>query len=212
MLYTNTVTGEVHELIHSLQKKASLSDFFLVGGTGLALQIGHRRSDYIDLFSLHDFDVDQLQKMLETEYNYQTDYAAKNTLKGAISGIKVDLITHAYKMIRPVETTMSISLASREDISAMKVNAIANDGTRSKDFIDIYFILEEFDVDAILRYFSSKYDLRNSFHALKSLQYFDDVDLNEWPEMVREKDLTWDRVTSRIEDACREYIHKNQGD
>jgi len=38
------------------------------------------------------------------------------------------------------------------------------------------------------------------------------ADRNEWPEMILGKDLTWDRVTSLIEDACREYIHKNQGD
>ncbi|MFO7933222.1 MAG: nucleotidyl transferase AbiEii/AbiGii toxin family protein [Bacteroidales bacterium] len=205
MLYINTVTEGVHELILSLQQKSDLRDFFLVGGTGLALQIGHRRSDDIDLFSLQGFDVDYMQKLLESEYNYQTDHSAKNTLKGVISGIKVDLITHPYRMILPVATTGSIRLASKEDISAMKVNAIANDGTRSKDFIDIYFLLEEMDINTLLHNFSLKYDLRNSFHALKSIQYFDDVDLNEWPELIREKDLTWDRITSRIEDACRKY-------
>ena len=66
-------------------------------------------------------------------------------------------------MILPVATTGSIRLASKEDISAMKVNAIANDGTRSRDFIDIYFLLEEMDINTLLQNFSLKYDLRNSF-------------------------------------------------
>lgn len=209
MLHTNTVPGEVHELILSLQQDPVLKDFFLVGGTGLALQIGHRRSDDIDLFCQNDFEVNLIQQELESGYGFRTDFSAKNTLKGSVAGIKVDLLAHTYKMIRPVITVSTIRLASIDDISAMKINAIANDGTRPKDFIDVYFLLEEIDIHHIFQNFSEKYELRSSFHALKSLQYFDEVNLDEWPDMIREKNLTWKRVTSRISDACREYIPKN---
>lgn len=56
MLHTNTVTGEVLRAIRKLQEKSYLEEFYLVGGTGLALQIGHRKSDDIDLFTHNDFD------------------------------------------------------------------------------------------------------------------------------------------------------------
>lgn len=80
----------------------SLSDFFLVGGTALALQIGHRVSIDIDLFTIKDFDENGMLTTLEKQYNFNQTYQDKNTLKGEIDGIKVDLISHAYPSIKPL--------------------------------------------------------------------------------------------------------------
>ncbi len=81
----------------------------------------------------------------------------------------------------------------------MKLNAITGNGTRSKDFIDIYFILKQFFVKEILEFYKTKYKSRNSFHVVKNLNYFDDIDVQDWPEMLLEKQLTIEKVQQTIE-------------
>ena len=76
-----------------------LKDFFLVGGTALALQIGHRISIDIDFFAQTSFDTNEMLAELEDRYGFQMDFQAKNTLKGVIEGVKVDLIAHNYPLV-----------------------------------------------------------------------------------------------------------------
>lgn len=58
MLYKNSfiISPDTFKLIQELQSLPELKDFYLVGGTSLALQIGHRNSIDIDLFCNNDFD------------------------------------------------------------------------------------------------------------------------------------------------------------
>ncbi len=69
----------------------------------------------------------------------------------------------------------SFRLASIEDISAMKLNAIAHSGQRLKDFWDIYFLLEKMPLSQMLAAYEIKYPSSNSMVALKALTYFDDI-------------------------------------
>ncbi|MDT8402477.1 MAG: nucleotidyl transferase AbiEii/AbiGii toxin family protein [Bacteroidales bacterium] len=100
----------------------------------------------------------------------------------------------------------TIRFASIRDIAAMKVNAVLNDGTRIKDFIDIYYLLETYSMEDILTFFSNKYKLRNSLHALKSLTYFQKENLSDWPVIIANDKLSWKQICQRIEVACRHYI------
>lgn len=206
MLHTKTVTREVLRLIRKLQEKQYLEDFYLVGGTGLALQIGHRKSDDIDLFTNNDFDNNWLLEKLEADFGFEADQIEKNTLKGTIHDIKVDLLSHNYTLLDQIQNIEEIRIASVKDIAAMKVNAVSNDGTRIKDFIDIYYLLESYSIEDILTFFTNKYKLRNSLHALKSLTYFEEVNLSDWPDIIENDKLTWKEVCHRIEAACTQYI------
>jgi len=206
MLHREAVNEPVLELIYTLMKESFLQDFFLVGGTGLALQIGHRKSDDIDLFTINDFDQERLLERLEAEFNFSMDYIENNTIKGFIDDVKVDILSHKYPLIKPVCEIEGIQIASVQDISAMKVNAISNDGTRIKDFVDLYFLLQEHGIGQLLDSYQAKYALRNVLHALKSLNYFDEVETEDWPVIVRETGLSWERVKKVIDRACKQYF------
>ncbi|MDD2632114.1 MAG: nucleotidyl transferase AbiEii/AbiGii toxin family protein [Bacteroidales bacterium] len=198
MLHTETVDGATLELIRQLQADPVLEGFVLVGGTALSLQIGHRISIDIYFFTRNDFDAQQLLQHLEQKYQFREQYRHINTLKGIVNGVFVDFITHNYHMIKPNEHIEKITMASRPDIAAMKVNAIAGNGTRVKDFVDIYFLLKEFSFSEIISFYKLKYNGRNDFHAIKSLTYFDDVNEAEWPRMVLEKDLTLKKLKETL--------------
>ena len=206
MLHTNTVTAEVLQLIRKLQEKSYLEEFYLVRETGLALQIGHRKSDDIDLFTNNDFDNNKVLERLEEDFEFQADQVEKNTIKGTVHGIKVDLLSHKYTLLDQIQNLEQIRIASVRDIAAMIVNAVSNDGTRIKDFIDIYFLLEIYSLEDILTFFSKKYKLRNSLHALKSLTYFQEVNLSDWPVIITNDKLSWKEICNRIEAACRQYV------
>ncbi|MEN8157895.1 MAG: nucleotidyl transferase AbiEii/AbiGii toxin family protein [Bacteroidota bacterium] len=208
MLQRETVSGKVLDLIIELQEKTYLKDLFLVGDTGLALQIGHRESVDIDLFTTENFNQEGLLEALEADFGFNLDFIENNTLKGSVEGVKVDILSHKYGMVKPVNTIENIRLASVQDIAAMKVNAISNDGTRVKDFIDIYFLLKGNTIADILTYYSNKYELRNPLHALKSLNYFDDVVTDDWPVIIGEKGLTWKKVMQAIDKACIKFTSK----
>lgn len=206
MLQKEAIQPGTLQLLKALQADGMFAQFHLAGGTGLALQLGHRLSVDLDLFSLTPFDNDFYLEYLEKNYQFALDYSAISTLKGSIGGVKVDFISHSYKLLLPVLETEQIRIYSLADIAAMKVNAIAGNGTRAKDFVDLYFLLELYSVPQILEFYQIKYNYRNLFHALKSLNYFDEVDLSDWPVLISKRNITWDIVKALIDKHCREYM------
>ena len=204
-MHKETVTESTLELIKKLQAHNSLKDFNLVGGTALALHLGHRISIDIDLFSENPFDANKLSETLEKDFGFEQESVEENTLKGSIEGVKVDFITHAYKQIEAPVVEEEVRLASIKDITAMKVNAICNSGERVKDFVDIYFLLKRKNMSEIIDDYSDKYSQRNPAHAVKSLNYFGDVDLSDWPNILEEKNLKWENVKNKITSSIVNY-------
>jgi len=170
-----------------------------VGGTALALLYGHRKSADIDLFTNSDFDALGLLENIQHDFSFQVNNIAHNTIRGSIGNIKVDLIAHRYPYLSPPIEKNGICLVSEQDIIAMKLNAIAVSGQRSKDFIDIYYALFRFSIEKMLVFYKEKYSQKNDTHILKSLVYFDDVDLSNWPVIIDNPELTWAEVRKRIE-------------
>jgi hypothetical protein len=174
-----------------------LKDFILVGGTALSLQLGHRISIDLDFFSQLGFDEQLLAQYLERDKGLQLDYLHKNTVKGQIAGIKIDFITHTYPNVRDPLITEHIRMAGLEDIAAMKLNAIAGNGTRLKDFVDIAFLSGRLTLNQMLEAYSIKYGTRNPFIPLKALSYFNDVNYNESIHLTIGQ-LQWSSIEKRI--------------
>jgi hypothetical protein len=205
MLHKEAIAEDTLELLIKLQQDDMLKDFRLAGGTALALQIGHRTSDDFDLFTQKDFNTDQILEHLESGYHFMLEYSARNALRGVIGNTNIDLIAHQYPLAGNPLTEKGIRLLSMEDIAAMKLNAIAVDGTRAKDFIDIYFILKQYTLTQIMDSYSTKYKTRNRFHVIKSLSYFDDIDETAWPRMILETDLRLTKVKRVIIEHIKSF-------
>jgi hypothetical protein len=206
MFYPETVEPATLELVRKLQQMPVFKDFLLVGGTALSLQLGHRKSVDIELFSQQPFEAETYASLLEENFDFQLLYLQENTLKGIIDEIFIDVISHNYPLISDVVIFEGIRMASLRDIAAMKVNAISGIGTRVKDFVDIYFLLKSMSFKAIIESFSKKYGARNEFHAIKSLTWFDDVDLQTWPEMILEPELQFQEIKNSIIEARNDFL------
>jgi len=179
-----------------------LREFFLVGRTALSLQIGHRISIDLDLFSITSFDEGQLLMYLEDVYKFKLDYQSKNTLKGQINAIKVDLITHSYPLVSPMIVDEDIRMASTEDIAAMKLNAIAGNGTRLKDFIDIAYLSSSLTLNQMVEAYEQKYSSRNPVMLIKALDYYNDIDFSEPIKMIN-GDYSWKKTEHRLGEMIR---------
>ena len=140
MLRKEAISKNTLELLKVLMLDERLNEFFLVGGTALSLIMGHRISIDIDLFSINPFDEKKMLAFMEEEKGFKMNYLNKNTIKGEINGVQIDLITHSYPLVEDLTNIESIRMASILDIAAMKLNAIVGNGTRVKDFIDIAFL------------------------------------------------------------------------
>ncbi len=204
MLHYNTIEKSTLELLIKLQQTSIFSDLRLVGGTSLALQIGHRISVDLDLFGRLDADEIAISSALS---GYEKTTQLRNTQNirvYLINGIKVDLVNYPYPWLNNPQVVDNLKLAAIIDIAAMKIAAISGRGSK-KDFVDIYFLLKQMTLMDILNAYDQKYKDGSRFMALKSLIYFEDAEEDEMPIML--KPLTWQEVKDTIRKEHRDYIN-----
>jgi hypothetical protein len=198
MLQTQTVTVETLALIKQLMADPRLEDFILVGGTALALTIGHRQSIDIDLFTNRPFDVDKIAALLKDEHRAEFVKVYQGSTVCFIDGIKTDLISHRYPVIKPPETIDGIRIMSQPDIAALKLHAIVNNGTRLKDFVDIHFMLEKMPLSEMYSAYETKYHPNASRDVAKlALRDHTRIDFKE-PVMLVGNTLDWPKINARL--------------
>ncbi len=196
MLYKETVPPATLGLLKKIMNDEALSSFVLVGGTALALQLGHRISVDLDLFSSLPFDEEVLSDYLIREYGLELDFVARKTIKGEIEDVQIDCISHEYPWIAPLHTEENIRLSGLPDIAAMKLNAISGNGTRLKDFIDIAYLSVRMSLAEMLDAYNRKYNA-NPLIPLKSITFFDDVEFEE-PIKMKAGIFNWKKIAKRL--------------
>lgn len=175
-----------------------MKSFYLAGGTGCALHIGHRRSQDFDFFSPAEFELLPVQNALRNLGHFTADYSDAGTLVGRFENTKIGLFRYAYPLLEDPVDYLGVGVASLVDIGCMKIDAISSRGTK-RDFVDLFFILKGLGLDlkAFFAHFERKYgpESFNRHHVLKSLFYFDDADKE--PELEMLADYSW-RTTKRF--------------
>ncbi|MBP5339616.1 MAG: nucleotidyl transferase AbiEii/AbiGii toxin family protein [Prevotella sp.] len=207
MLSFQTVQPDTLELLKSLMQLPLLRDMRLVGGTALALQYGHRRSVDLGFFGHTTDDAGELTEAIRDEFGQVQLLSASKRIKVYnIRNVKVDIVNYDYPWIDDAVVEENIRLASPKDIAAMKVNAIIGRGTK-KDFIDIYYLLQHFTFDELLRLYLKKYPDGSEYRALLSMSYFADADPQALPYMF--DDVGWDTIKQKIRKEQEVYNNKN---
>jgi Nucleotidyl transferase AbiEii toxin, Type IV TA system len=196
------ISPETFKLIQQLQALNELNGFHLVGGTALALQLGHRNSIDIDLFIQSDFSDTDVMNFITKKFQVQEIFRRKNTIISLINNIKTDFIKHDYPLLQPALTEEGITFLSKEDITAMKFHAIIQSGKRLKDFIDIYFLLKHFSMADMIGFFTQKYTYSNPMIAMKAVNYFDEIDESIDPPKLPAP-LPLKEIKKRIQEASQ---------
>src|SRR3990167_404937 len=173
-MYPETLAPETRRVLEKISQQPFIEDFYLVGGTALALHIGHRESIDLDFFSSQDFSLEKLKREISAIGRYRLTNEEEGTLDGTLDDVKLTCIRYDYPLLFPLVEWNGAQLADERDIACMKIDAVSSRGSK-KDFIDIYFLLEKYSLAELLSFFGEKYSHieYNRLHLLKSLAYFD---------------------------------------
>jgi hypothetical protein len=119
-----------------------------------------------------------------------------------LDGVKVDVVNYRYDWIDDPVIEDGIRLASSKDIAAMKVNAVMGRGTK-KDFVDVYFLLQHYSFEELIKLYLQKYTDGSEYRALLSMTYFADADPQPMPYMFQKVD--WDTIKTEIKRQVEAY-------
>lgn len=139
---------------------ATYKDFYLVGGTALALYMGHRISVDFDLFSVKELPASLLQGIKRRHKNASVivTYRAIDQLNLVIEGVKFTYLHYPYPLLDTVVTYKGISVPSVKELAAMKALAVGR-RLSFKDYVDWYYLLKEglAELSEVIRFAEKKF-------------------------------------------------------
>ncbi len=184
----------------------ALAGWTLAGGTGLAFRFGHRSSEDLDFFRTDEFDARRLHVSLAQLGSYETLQEEPHTLTVLTAKTKLSFFCVRDPFIFPGTPHRFFRVADVREIALMKLAAISGRGSR-KDFIDLYFILQQPPfLSEYFEWLPKKYppERLNAYHILKSLTYFEDAEREPMPEM--RMPLRWDNCKNFFVREARSLV------
>jgi predicted nucleotidyltransferase component of viral defense system len=201
-LYWNTVKPLLQEVLQNIINEPIFEPFRLVGGTSLSLQIGHRMSVDIDLFTAADYgsiDYKAIREFLEQKYPYCSSRNLDNVSFGTYfevgnskdDFIKIDVF-YTDEFIESPLIIENIRMATINEIIAMKLDVILRGG-RKKDFWDLHFFIDKMSVNEMISLFQKRYPYDEGFQNIKNqLINFEQADTDFEPNCLLEK--SWEII------------------
>lgn len=196
---------QVWTVVRTLNELHAKRSWILAGGTGLALQLGHRVSLDLGFFIEAEFDSDVLRADLARLGTLEVQAQDANTLHTRFDGVRLSYLRAEAPFLFPRVTYRGLEIADSRDIAAMKIVAIGGRGSR-KDFVDLFAYLEAGgDFPSLIEILKRKYAKTsfNDMHLLRSLAYFDDAETEPMPRMLRQ--VTWKTIRTRLEEEARRW-------
>lgn len=187
------------------------STFYLAGGTGLALQLSHRKSVDFDFFSPSVFSPVKLIEKMKNHFKPEQINIIemeKDTLITIIKDVQTAFFHYEHPLLKALIFANGLNIASIEDIAAMKVISIMQRGLK-KDFIDLWTVImeREYSLRNIFSFCQEKYgSIFSESIALKALTYFKDAEEENIDFKIKD-DVTWEKIKKDLLTMCREYLH-----
>lgn len=213
MLYYKTVNNFLKEVLLQLMAAKEFENFRLVGGTSLSLQIGHRESIDIDLFSDVEYgkiDFVAIENYLEINFKY-IDHLS-NTISGMgksyligedkDNSLKLDIF-YTDKFIQPIYLEDTIRMASIEEIIAMKLDVVQRGG-RKKDFWDLHELFEKYTISKMLDLHEQRYPYTHDSDLI--IQNFTDFSIaDDEFNPICFKGKYWEFIKEDIEEIIMQH-------
>jgi len=182
-------------------------EYYLAGGTALAIQLGHRTSFDFDFYTPNHFDQNELfDKFLEifADEAIKTSLA-KNTLFCTLRTVDCSFFTYPYNLLRKPVLERGIALASLEDIAAMKLLAV-NRRPAKRDYVDVYYLLEKFSLGEMIDFAKEKFPNFNFYYLLRALSYFEDIKDDERRHIqMTDKNFSWEGAKDKLSKEADKY-------
>ena len=196
-LHWNTVKATLKDALTVLMQDKLFEPFRLVGGTSLSLQLGHRMSDDIDLFTDQPYDsldFSQLDKFLRQMFKYVSDLSPGPVGMGVSylvghskdQSVKLDLF-YTDTFIQPPLQIGLYRLATVEEIIAMKIDIVQRKA-RKKDFWDLDELLDKYSIERMVALHKQRYPHSHDENVIReNLVDFDRADEDFKPICLKGK-------------------------
>lgn len=197
-MHPEILTKEQQELLPAV---ASFSrKFGLVGGTAIALQIGHRHSIDFDLFSEKDFDNRRLRRKLEEFFPIEQIIVSKSQeLTLMIHGVKMTFYNFPYKIYYANKFEDVARIPDLLTLAAMKAFALGQ-RAKWKDYLDLYFIIRDFHkIEKITEKGKEIFGAEFNEKLFRTqLSYFNDVNYDEEVEFLPGFEVEMEEVKKKL--------------
>jgi len=193
-------------LLQDLNGELRALGFYLAGGTGLALQLGHRVSEDLDFFTAADFNPVTVSRYLETRPDYSETMVSRGTLYCRASGVKLSFLHYPVPLRHPALEYLGVKVADWRDILAGKFKTVSRRGSR-RDFYDIYACLTQKHLSiaegtALIKDRFAGTGI-NYQHVAKSLTWFADAESEPDPHLLMETD--WPTVKEFFDSHAADF-------
>ncbi len=178
-MHREILSGEQVRLLPTV--KQFRREFYLAGGTAVALYIGHRRSVDFVLFKEGKLNNKKIiAKISESGFPVSVTRRVTEQVNMTVGNVKFTFLEYPFKIVAKNSIEDIIRLPELIDLAAMKAYAL---GQRSKwkDYVDLYFILKShYSISQISQRASEIFDQLFSEKLFRAqLSYFDDIDYTE---------------------------------
>ncbi len=199
-MFEKTLPEKIKAILKKITPLVNANKFYLAGGTGLALQIGHRISQDLDFFSDASFDPNSLFLFLKSKTDSQEEVIIETyKLLVTLEGVRCSFIYYDIPLIYEKIIFEDLPVADWRDIIAEKFKTVSQKGSK-KDFYDIFSVIrmKKLTIEQAITIFKKRFENTglNFYHVLRSLTYFEDADEDPIPNMLEKYNFPWEEVKS----------------
>jgi len=207
VIYEETITKDMKDMAKVIFESLD-GEYYLAGGTALALQIGHRKSIDLDYFINSDINIPSLKAdLIKIFPNRQVEfvYEEKNTLWCVVDEVKISFISRFDSLVKNIITEDCFRLASLEDILSMKLSAICN-REEYKDYFDLACLATLTDVRSWDSWWQKAYPNSDSISYLVALANVEAVPLISLDVMEKFKDIFPSKIIPGVVSAIKKFM------
>lgn len=209
MLHLETISDTLFSTLETLSQAPAMLPFRLVGGTALALQLGHRKSDDLDFFTDSFFEVIEIKQIINNLPGHATLMGEKPTgvsfLFDPENGhvpFKIDIYNWGVKFIKPPVEEGLVRMASLADMAAYKLEAACS-RKEKKDYVDIAEVLKKMSFEEMLNCYREKFPYADARVILSELVNTEDLENSVTPVMLN--DLTPAQAVAQVHVKVQAY-------
>jgi hypothetical protein len=209
MLRKETVSEELVAIAVTLCAIPELKSFRIVGGTALALHIGHRKSIDVDFFSNEIVDRKSVLRSLKNKFLNTEFFVTEHNIIAEINGVRVELYDDwSVPFQSEAISEEGFRIASLKDLAAFKLNAIT-ERREKKDYIDLYFLFQQLGVQGAFDAFKISNPLISEKSILFALTEVVSAESNKSPTPDMLTELSWSEIKKSMLDAARLFMQLN---
>lgn len=204
-MHPNILNSNQNPLLPLVKKFSDA--YYLVGGTAIALHIGHRRSIDFDLFTAKEINRDKVQRIIsQSGYQFQTTYEDGDQVQGIINQVSFTFYFYPFPVVPEVEFSDIIKIPSLLSLAAMKAYALGR-RAKWKDYVDMYFILRDHHtLEEVCAHTSNIFGSSFNPKLLRQqLAYFQDINYSEQVEYLVDHPTNEEVENFLIEVATQEF-------